>query len=209
MPRRRRTSRRRCRAGSTLARDSSPRHAQRRDRMPERRGSGADASTVCALSAKLASVPMPVGRHGSSHMFRGSQLRGGGRLLSRPGQLPHLTEPISECGRSSPPDIRHPADVGLIQAVLAAGRADQAPPGRRLSGWPANRLRSLSGEPGSDVPACAGGPAGLLTLIPESRSARWRMSAGPLRSHADTSITGRSRQPPRRRESPCEEGPHQ
>ena len=105
-------------------------------------------------------------RHGSSHMFRGSQLRGGDRLLSRPGQLPHLTEPLSECGRSSPPDIRHPADVGLVQAVLAAGHADQVPSGRRLSGWPANRLRSLSSEPGSDVPACAGDPAGSSRSFP-------------------------------------------
>jgi hypothetical protein len=110
-----------------------------------------------------------------------------------PGAAAHLAATLSECASASPPDIRRPAYVGPVQTAPAAGH------GLYLAGLPAiypstwTEYSGLAGQPGPCDACCATVSCSSTFMSRITRSAMWPMSAGPLRSHADTGTTSRSR----------------
>ena len=111
-PRRRRTTRHRCRAGSTLVRDGSPQSGRHCDQAPGHLGTGADAGT----SAPPAAVPISVAPAGPSWLLpwlRGPMPHraGGQTVYLRRRVTQHTAATSLSLPLRHTPDIRHLTDV--------------------------------------------------------------------------------------------------
>ena len=96
-PRHRRTARHRCRAGSSLARNGTPRRVRRGGPAPERPGTEADAGTCRPPARERPSVLLPL-----------TIAHRRGAVVTAGGQLRYLIAVMRACSRRPPGALLHP-----------------------------------------------------------------------------------------------------